>query len=215
MRVLTAKWGSADRISPKDAGGVVTGESTGDEESEPAEVRLADKPMFIYVTDGSGSDGFDKIEKVVLDANKVLIGMKAFKAVKMTPEDVESDPLLSGKSKDDRYFLFVSRDYSDVKVLDGSKMKAKTVFQTMTKFAKKAYKGNFAKSVKETGKLLLEYDKINNAKKVLEQKKAREGSDLSKGEAKKIDKELDELADRQKAAEEKEKKLMDFELKKA
>ena len=64
-------------------------------------------------------------------------------------------------------------------------------------------------------KLLLEYDKINNAKKVLEQKKAREGDKLSKGEAKKIEKELEALAERQKKAEEKEKKLLTFELKKA
>lgn len=138
--------------------------------------------------------------------------MKAFKCVKMTPEAVADDPLLSGKSKDDRYFLFVSRDYSTVKCIDGGKMKAKTTFAMMEKFAKKDYKGSLKKAVKDTLKLLLEYDKINNAKKVLEQKKAR---GVKAAEEKKIDKELDELADRQKKAEEKEKKLLTFELKKA
>ena len=84
MRVLTAKWGSATRVSPETSG-VVTGDNEGEEGATASEPRLADKPMFIYVTDGSGTDGFDKIEKVVLDDNKVLVGMKAFKCVKMAP----------------------------------------------------------------------------------------------------------------------------------
>lgn len=189
----------------------MTGESAG-EEAEGAEPRLAEKPMFIYVTDGGGTDGFDKIEKVVLDDNKVLVGMKAFKCVKMTPDAIADDPLLSGKSKDDRYFLFVSRDYETVKVLDGSKMKAKTTFSMLDKFAKKAYKGSLKKRVKEVLKLTLEYDKINNSKKVLEQKKAR---GVKAAEEKKIEKELEELAERQKKAEEKQAKLLTFELKKA
>jgi hypothetical protein len=210
VRVLTAKWGTASRVSPSDTG-VVTGESTGDEPE--AEKPLAEKPLFIYVTDGASDGGFDKIEKVILDDNKVLVGMKAFKCVKMTTEDVENDPLLSGKSKDERYFLFVSRDYEDVKAIDGNKMKTKTVYSTMKKFAQREYKTKFEKTVKATLKLLLEYDKINNAKKVLEAKKQREGDDLSKGEARKIEKELEELAERQKKNEELEKKLTTWELK--
>ncbi len=174
---------------------------------------MAEKPMFIYVTDGSEDGAFDKIEKVILDDNKILVGMRAFKCIKMSPSDVQDDPLLSGRSKEDRYFLFVSRDYSKVKVIAGNKMKTKATYSMMKSFASKAYKTKFDKNVKATLKLILEYDKINNARKVLTEKKERGGSDLSKGEVKKIDKELAELEERQKEAEAKEKELLTFELK--
>lgn len=211
MRVLTAKWGSATRVSPTD-GATVTGEKS-DSKDEASEKPMAEKPMFIYVTDGSEDGAFDKIEKVILDDNKVLVGMRAFKCVKMSPSDVQDDPLLSGHAKESRFFLFVSRDYSKVKVIEGKKMKTKAVYTMMKKFASKEYKTNFDKSVRATLKLLLEYDKINNAKKVLTAKKQREGADISKGEAKKIDKELAELEERQKETEAKEKELLNFKLK--
>lgn len=189
---------------------------TGEDESAKAakaESATLDKPHFIYVTDGGSEGSFDKIEKVVLDDNKVLVGMKAFKCVKMSPSDVNDDPLLSGRSKDDRYFLFVSRDMSKVAVIDDRKMKAKNVYNTMKKFASKEYKTKFDKNVKATLKLLLEFDKINNAKKVLTEKKQRLGSDISKSESKKIEKELAELEERQKEADAKRDELLTFELK--
>ncbi len=211
MRVLTAKWGSATRVSPTD-GATVTGEKS-DDKGEASEKPMAEKPIFIYVTDGSEDGAFDKIEKVILDDNKILVGMRAFKCVKMSPSDVQDDPLLSGHAKETRYFMFVSRDYGKVKVIEGNKMKTKAVYSMMKKFASKEYKTNFDKAVKATLKLLLDYDKINNAKKVLTEKKQREGADISKNEAKKIDKELAELEERQKEAEAKEKELLTFELK--
>ena len=189
----------------------MTGEGT--EKDDKSEAQLLDKPMFIYVTDGGTEGAHDKIDNVVLDDNKVLVGMKAFKCVKMSPSDVNDDPALSGRSKDDRYFLFVSRDLSKVTVVDGSKMKAKNVYNAMKKHASKEYKTKFDKNVKATLKLLLEFDKINNATKVLKEKKARLGSDISKGESKKIEKELAELEERQKEADAKRDELFTFELK--
>ena len=200
-----------NRVSPEKSG-VVTGEDA-EKKDGASESELLEKPLFIYVTDGGTEGAYDKIEKVVLDDNKVLIGMKAFKCVKMSPSDVNDDPLLSGHSKDDRYFLFVSRDMTKVTVVDGSKMKAKSVYNAMKKHASKDYKTKLDKNVKAMLKLLLEFDKINNAKKVLEQKKQREGSEISKGEAKKIEKELAELEEAQKKADEKRDELLKFELK--
>ena len=198
------------RVSPEKSD-VVTGEESGSKKDAKSEAVLLDKPLFIYVTDGSTEGAHDKIDKVVLDNNKVLVGMKIFKCVKMSPSDVNDDPLLSGHSKDDRYFLFVSRDQSKVTVIDGSKMKAKTVFGAMKKHASKDYKGKFEKNVKAVQKLCLEFDKINNATKVLSEKKARLGSDGKKAELKKIDKELADLEEAQKKADEKLKELLTFE----
>jgi len=210
VRVLTANWGTATRISPN-TGATVTGDKASEPES--AEKELAEKPLFIYVTDGSQDGEFDKIEKVILDDNKILVGMKFFKCVKMSPSDVQDDPLLSGQAKENRYFLFVSRDYEKVTALEGAKLKTTTVYSTMKKFASKEYKTNFDKNVKSVIKLLLDYDKINNAKKVLTQKKEREGADIAKAEAKKIDDELADLEKQQKDAEAKEKELLTLELK--
>ncbi len=199
------------RVSPESSG-VVTGEEA--KKDEKSESELLDKPLFIYVTDGGTEGAYDKIEKVVLDDNKVLIGMKAFRCVKMSPSDVNDDPLLSGQNKkDDRYFLFVSRDMTKITVIGDNKMKAKNVYNAMKKHASKDYKTKLDKSVKGVLKLCLEFDKINNAKKVLEQKKQRLGSDISKGEAKKIEKELAELEEAQKEADAKRDELLKFELK--
>jgi len=192
---------------------VVTGEDAESSKKTESEAQLLAKPLFIYVTDGSTEGAYDKIEKVVLDDNKVLIGMKAFKCVKMSPSDVNDDPLLSGRSRDDRYFLFVSRDQSKVSVVDGSKMKAKGVYNAMKKHASKDYSTKFDKNVKAMQKLLLEFDKINNSVKVLNEKKQRLGSDISKGESKKIEKELAELSERQKKADAMRDELSTYKLK--
>ena len=173
---------------------------------------MADKPMFIYVREHGESDGtFDRIDKVVLDDNKVLVGMHAFKCVKMTPSDIQDDPLLADEGKDLPRFIFVSPDYKTIKVIEGSKIKAKTLFDQMSKFAKKAYGVNLKKVYKDTMKLCNEFDKVNTAMKTLKQKKAR--GELSKADEKKMAKEEAELEERQKAADEARDKLLTFKLK--
>lgn len=201
MRVLTAKWETLSRISPV----VVTGEEA---DTEPV---LAAKPFFIYVTDGSTEGDSDKIEKVILDDNKILVGMRVFTCVKMTPEQVAADPALENKSRDTRYFIIVSRDLKEVSVVDGSKLKTSALFKTMKKFASNDYRGNYEKAVKDILKLLNDYDKVNDAKQLLETKRQKEG--LSDGEIAKIEKELADLAEEQKQLEAREQELLKFELK--
>ena len=173
---------------------------------------MADKPMFIYVREPGESDGgFDRIDKVVLDDNKVLVGMHAFKCVKMSPSDVQDDPLLADEGTELPRFIFVSPDYETVKVIEGSKIKAKTLFDQMSKFAKKAYGVNLKKTYKDTMKVLNEFDKVNSALKTLKEKRAR--GDLSKSDEKKMAKEEEELNERQKKAEEARDKLLTFKMK--
>ena len=191
---------------------MVTGEESGTETAKSEGTLLA-QPLFVYVTDGGSEGAFDKIDKVVLDDNKVLIGMHAFKCVKMSPSDVNDDPLLSGRSKDTRYFLFVSRDMEKVSVVDGGKMKASTVYTTMKKHASIDYSTNFDRNVKAVGKLLLDFDKINNAMKVLKDKQDRAGADASKADVKKFEKEMAELEEAQKEADAQREELLKFELK--
>jgi hypothetical protein len=210
MAVLNKAWESATRVSPSDA--VVTGEVA---DEGTAARTLADRPMLVYVTDGSSDGDFDKVEKVVLQDNKVCVGMWAFKCVKMNPDDVKNDPLLSEDFDEAPAFIFVSRDYEDVKVLDGNKLKTSTVYGTMAKFAKKAYKTSFEKNVKATLKVLIEFDKINNGLKRLAEKEQRAGADISDRDKDEIAKERTELEAAQKAAEAERDQLLGFELKEA
>lgn len=207
---MAGNWKSANRISP--TSGVVT---VAEDAAESDEMPMADKPMFIYVTDGGETSDFDKVDKVILDDNKVLVGMWAFRCVKMSPSDVKDDPLLADQGEETPRFIFVSRDYAKVTVLEGSKLKTKKVFDTMSKFAKRDFKVNLKQCYKDTMKLLNEFDKINGAMKTLTQKEARLGSDISKAEAKKIAKEKTELEERKKEADEQKEKLLTFKLKDA
>ena len=133
----------------------------------------------------------------------------------MTPSDIQDDPLLADQGKELPRFIFVSRDYSKIKVLEGNKIKTKSLLDTMSKFASKEYKVNLKKCYKDTMKLLNEFDKINSAQKTLAEKRARLGSDISKGEEKKIAKEEAELEERKTAADEKRSQLLTFKLKDA
>jgi len=169
--------------------------------------------MFIYVTDGGEGGDFDKVNKVILDNNDILVAMWAFRCVKMSESDVEDDPLLADEGKEVPRFIFVSRDYSKITVLEGSKLKTKKVYDAMIKFASKEYKVNMKKTVKATKKLLNEFDKINGALKTLTAKEARLGDDISKSDAKKIAKEKDELEERKKEADAQRDELLTFKLK--
>ena len=210
MAVLSKKWGTAERVSPANTD-VTMGEAA--EDAEAKEKVLASSPFFIYVTDGCESKEFDKVDKVILDNNEVLVGMWAFKCVKMTSEAVQNDPLLSGEGKKVPRFLFVTPDYEDVSVVEGGKLSSSNVVSAMAKVAKKAYKIDLKKQIKGTMKLLNEFNKINNAKKTLLAKKERLGADASASKLKKIDKELAELEDDQKKADEKKAELLTFKLK--
>ncbi len=212
MAVLNKAWGNLNEV-PSVAKVVVTGE--GEEAEKAAEAKLLDKPLFIYVTDGADLGVTDKIEKVVLMDDKVCVGMWAFNCVKMTPEKVAEDKLLSAEwtSGESRGFIFVSRDLATVDVVDMKKMSAKNVFKTMNKHAQRAYKTKFEKNVKEVLKVLGEFDKLNNARRVLADKEARASESGDKDALKDIKKDREALDATEKEMNEKRDSLLKFELK--
>lgn len=212
MAVLNKAWGTLNEV-PAVAKAVVTGE--GEEAEEAAEQKLLDKPLFIYVTDGADLGVTDKIEKVVLMDDKVCVGMWAFDCVKMTPERVAEDKLLSKEwnSGETRGFIFVSRDLATVDVVDMRKMSAKNVFKTMTKHAQNAYKTEFEKNIKEVIKVLGEFDKLNNARRVLADKETRASEKGDKDALKGIKQDREELDATEKEMNKKRDSLLKFELK--
>ena len=194
------------RISPEEAA-VVTGSASEDEAGEASEPSLSPEPILVYVPAQEPGD-FCKAEKVVLRDDKVNIGMWAFKCVTMTDEEAKADPLLA-KGKSTPRFYVIDRDYRKVKVIEGKSLSAKKLFTAMEKSAGRAYKQKLGKMVKSMQKILNEYDKINNERKVLEQKRARNKGEMDK----KMERTLEEINERETKAKEEHKELLAFELK--
>ncbi|MDJ0973013.1 MAG: hypothetical protein QNJ98_00960 [Planctomycetota bacterium] len=163
--MLNKTWGSVEQLPAGESEAAKDGTS---------KARLLPKPVLIYVTDGTESSPFDKIEKVVLIDEKVSIGMWAFETVKMAPDKVRKDKILSAQWEEDqdRGFIFVSRDTKTIEVIDMKRMSTKTVFETMTTFANAAYKSDFETTLKDVLKVLTEFDKINNKRRRLTNKEA-------------------------------------------
>jgi hypothetical protein len=221
MAVLTTNWESAPRVSPTASKVVTPAEAKADDGSSASEPsadapkpQRATKPMVVYVTAGTSDEGFDKVEKVILADDKVAIGLKAFRTIKMTPEDVANDPLLADKGKDVPRFLFISTDYADVDVVEGGKLSVGGVWTAMKNLARKSFKADFEKNVKEMKDVLGEWDKIAKARSVLDEKEKRDDKP-SPADVKKIQKEKEELEAREKKANERRDELMKWEPKEA
>lgn len=211
MAVLQIGWQNLAKVTPAKA--AVTTGSEGESGEAPAapEVKRADKPILVYVADpAAASEGFDKVEKVVMTEDKIVIGTKAFTCVRMTPEQADQDEILSKAGKGAPRVVFISADYQDVETLDGDKLSIGKMWAEMNAQFKKHYKGDLEKNVKAMIKVLGEFDKIANERKLIEEKKARadKPSDADKKEWEKASKELDA---REKAANADRDALLKFE----
>lgn len=203
-------WDTATtRIAPATA--AITASDDEDEDSEPAEKPRADKPILVFVESPDDDDANQKIAKQIFDNNKVIIGSRFFKCVRMTEADALEDPIISEAGKQTPRLVLLTPDYEVGKVVQG-KVSSSKVFNALKAVAKKSYKGNFDRNVKALLKLPNDFDCVNDAIKVLKQKEER---GVKPGEAKRITKELEELAEEQKELEEKRDELLAMELKTA
>lgn len=213
MAVLTIRWENASRVAPDEVA-VVTPKDG--EEAKPSDeavaVQRADKPMMIYIADPAATDGFNKVEQVVLTDDKVAVGTRAFKCIKMTPEQAGQDRLLADAGKELPRVVFVTADYAKVEVVEGGKLSVGGLWGEMQSQYKKHYKGDLEKNVKTLIKVLGEFDKIANERKLIEEEKARadKPSDKDVAEWKKA---ADELNEREKKANEQRDALLKFESK--
>lgn len=211
MAVLTISWQNPGRVAPEGTTVTTPAEGTTPEGAAEAPApRRADKPMLVYVADPTATEGFDKVEKVVLTDDKVAVGCKAFTCIRITPEQAAQDAILSKAGKETPRFVFISADYKSVEVLEGSKLSIGGLFGEMKTQFKKHYSGDLEKNVKALIKILGEFDKLANERSQLEEKKAREEkpSPADQNEWKKTAEELDA---REKAANGDRDKLLKFE----
>lgn len=218
MAVLTIGWSSlpARPVAPET--GAVTpsegekgaGTAPADEKAAPARVQRAEKPMMVYIADPAVGDvAFDKVEKVVLTDDRVVIGTWAFKCVRMTPEQASQNDVLKEAGKETPRIVFISTDWKDVKVLEGNKLSVGGLWSEMQAQFKKCFEGNLETNVKAMLKVLTEFDKIANQRKVLEAAKEREDKPTPADEAK-WKKEAEELDAAEKKANEKKAELLKF-----
>jgi len=214
MAVLTIQWETLDKVPPLVAP-VVTGDETTASAPNPDEAPKTthDKPYLVYVADPAGTTGFDTVEKGILDDDRVKIASHAFHMVKMTPTDAKADPILKDKGgKEVPRIVLVTADLKTVKALEGGTLKLGEVWNGMKATANKLYKQDLDATVKALKDVLIEYDKVNTERKVLEEKEARSKDKPNNAtDLKEIATKRAELDGRQAKAEAKEKAL--FELK--
>ncbi len=146
--------------------------------------------------EAAGCEGFDKLEEVVLKDEKVSLGMKAFRTVKMHPDHAAVDPVTEGKGKDVPRMLIIDPISLKVTTIEKGKLKASALYSAMKKVSGKVYKEKLDKLVKAHLKLLTKQDRLANAEKVLSGKASRlSGEDGKKAERelKKVKEEHDEV----------------------
>lgn len=194
-------WKTVDTIAKKSTA-VVTGEETEEVIEEEAEAVLAyaDKPILVYVCDDTTTcEDSEKFETIVLADEKCALGVRAFHCFKMTPAQVDEDPILDGAGKTVPRVLLVDPLKVKVKSLETKDLKASKLFKTMKSVAGKFWKEKLDKVVKDHLKMLTEQDQLANAEKTLAEKEARVAEDKKKleevkEERKEIREQLAEIA---------------------
>jgi hypothetical protein len=155
---------------------VVTGDAAEGDEAPAKEAPLP-KPVLVWICEGSAEP--DKCEEVVFKNDKVALAAKAFRSVRMTPEDAELDPLLKGKGKELPRVLVIDTERK-VTVLEKSKLGAGPVFDAMKKVVRETWKEDVDAKVKAQLKILNETDKLAAEEQQLTEKEGRLTSDDKK-----------------------------------
>ncbi len=224
MAELTINWEALDKM-PQPAKAKAAPVITSETASAPVDPEVApeadavftpDKPYFIYVTDGASATGFDVVEKVILDDDRIKLGTHAFHAVKMSPEAAKADPLLAEKGgKEVPRIIYVTADLKTVKPLEGGALKLGEVWSTMKATANKFYKQDLDVVVKDLKSVLIEFDKISNERKVLDEKDKRLGAKATSADTKELAAKRSELDEREKKATDRKTALYDLKAKAA
>ena len=177
---------------------VLTGMSEDAADAEPVSpFTKFDRPVIVFVYGAaSADDNFDKIEEVVFKNEKIGLAMKAFRTVKISPDDIQDDALLAEEGKTIPRLILVDPVKEKVKVLEAKKIKVGALYTAMKSVSKNFWKENLDKTVKKHLKMLNERDKVHNEMKNLLDKEGRlagEDSAKAKRELKELAKEKEEL----------------------
>ncbi len=187
MAALNIKWQDVQSIAvtPRNEV-VVTGEDADEgleEEAQSSEPKLRwnDRPILVYVCEDTlACADSEKFETIVLKDEKIALGVRAFRCVRMSPDQVDEDAILDGAGKDVPRVLVIDPIKVKVKVLESKDLKASKLFKAMKSVSNKFWKEKLDKVVKEHISMLTEQDQLANADKTLADKEERAAEDEAK-----------------------------------
>ena len=206
MALIRINWRSVTKVAP-DA--VTTGKSA--DEAAPAATMRAEKPMLVYITSDDPSDSVTrKLEDVVFAQESVGIGCKLFDTIKMTAGDAAQDRLISENGRYTPRLVLITRDYKVQQVLQRKQLSPGKILKAMKATARKEYKNNFDRMVRDYVKLLNERDRLDGRRAKLADDKARLQAKPNASKAKKIAREEKKYEADLQAWEEKERKLTEL-----
>ena len=172
--------------------------------------------MLVYVTsDDAADDDTRKLEDICFKDERVAIGSKFFRCVKVTAAAAAEDRLLKQNGKSTPRLLLVTRNYDVVAVLEGRKLSASKINKAMSKACSSEYKTSFGSMLSKYAKLLNELDRLDDVRTKLAADEARLAEDgkKSKSKLKKFEKAKAEYDKDMAAWTAAEKKLLEFKLK--
>ena len=170
--------------------------------------------MLVYVTSDDATDSVTrKLEDVAFADERIGIGSKFFRCVKITAGNALQDRLLKDNGDATPRLLFVKRDYTVVATLEKKKLKPGTIVKSMAKLARTEYKDSFSSMVSKYGKLLNELDRLDGvrAQNAETARKLKEKPNASK--AKKLEKDIAEYEKKMEDWKKAEEKLLAFKAK--
>jgi hypothetical protein len=210
MAKLAINWRSVTSVAPQS---VTTGD-TEEVSAEKQKAMIADKPMMVYVmSDDQTDSATKKIESLALAREQVGVGSKFFDTIKMTAGDAAQDRLIKEAGRSVPRFVFLSRDYKVVNVLEGNELSGGGIVKAMESVVRQVYVNSFNDMVREYTSLLNELDRLESRKAAIESQKARAAEKADKARDKKIAKDEAEYKADMDAFEAKEKKLLEFKAK--
>jgi hypothetical protein len=147
---LEIRWETVTRVSP------AAGES----------VAADARPVFAFVSDGGESARL--VDSAVLKDERIALGLRAFRPVRITPEDAAKDPLLAGAGKAPLRLVVVSADATRATPLERGKVAVAAVWEALRAEADRTWEQDLAATVGKARDLLGEYDRIAADRKALE-----------------------------------------------
>jgi hypothetical protein len=166
--------------------------------------------MWVFVAGSPTSEEMRKLEDVVFKNEKIGIGAKFFRCVKVDEIDAAADRILKAAGRGTPRMVFLRRDYTVHSVLGADKLSAGNLLKTMKSIVGETYNENLDDVLKEYAKLLNELDRLDSVRKNLETAKARLQGKSDPARAKKYEKDQKEYDDAVNAWNENEKKLLAF-----
>ena len=141
--------------------------------------------MVIFVTsDDESNSNVRKLEDISFKDERVGIGSKFFRCIKISEGDAAQDRLLKKAGKATPRLVFLKRNYEVVAVLERRSLSASKINKAMAKLAKTEYKSSYRSMLSKYAKLLNELDRLDDKRTKLAADEARYASNPRKYKSK-------------------------------